>query len=288
MLGVSDKDWIIELLSDSGEALLPGGDTDLYSVYFGFGHHVRLRDQPGVFKVSLAGQALGAQLLRNVSSYELTGRSLDMGTGSGALALLLRSMGACDVTATDLSSQAIALARQNELLNFPEPCIAFSESNLFREIPHETRFDVIAFNPPGWRSPSNRLLAGLEKAACDEEIGLDAMFYGDEVLLEFLLHLPQRLHPRGRAIVGLNSMVGIREVLDRYRAVCDGVPPLRFRLLERHSLPFLFYTPAWKRAEQVLREEFHVWRERYGAAYTTDSRGRMYWSYEVVECRLVP
>src|SRR6266481_215651 len=84
------------------------------------------------------------------------------------------------------------------------------------------------------------------------------------------------------------SLAGIRDVLARYKAFYPAGAPLQFQLLERHSLPLLFYSPGWKRAEPSLREEFEEWRDSYGAAYTIDGQGRLYWSYEVVECRCVP
>lgn len=144
------------------------------------------------------------------------------------------------------------------------------------------------FNPPGWRTPSSKFLYRLQRASDDVDITPEAMFYGDEVLLRFLKDLPERISRTGRAIVGLNSMVGIREVLARYSALFPSGIPLQFRLLERHSLPLLFYSPTWRRAEPLLREEFAEWRDHYGAAYTTDADGRMYWSYEVVECTRAP
>ncbi len=295
MIGVSDKSWLVDLLSSvaperphlSQEP--PRNDNkDFYSAYFGLGHQVKMHDKPGVFKVSLAGMALGGYLLKGLAHDELTGRLLDLGTGSGVLALLLRSLGAHDITASDISTDAVSLARENEILNFPGNLIRFFSSDLFDGLPQGDRYDTVIFNPPGWRTPSAKVLDRLRRSGDSGAMSPETMFYGDEVLLKFLNDLPTRINRKGRAIVGMNSLVGIGDVLTRYKATYPTGAPLTFQLLERHSLPMLFYSPAWKRAEPFLREEFEEWHDLYGAAYTVDGQGRLYWSYEVVECKRAP
>jgi len=295
MIGVSDKGWLIDLLS----SVVPGtpnlvpevaedDDKQIYSTYFGLGHQLKLHDRPGVFKVSLAGMALGSYLLKGLVGDELKGKLLDLGTGSGVLALLLRSLGAHEITASDVSPSAVGLALENEILNFGGSRIRFVSGDLFMGLPEGDRYDTVIFNPPGWRTPSLRFLDFLRRNGDGVDMTPETMFYGDEVLLRFLKDLPDRMNRAGRAIVGLNSLVGIRDVLARYNACYPTGAPLHFQLLERHSLPLLFYSPGWKRAEPVLREEFEEWRDSHGAAYTIDAQGRLYWSYEVVECRCVP
>ncbi|ACL62908.1 methyltransferase [Methylobacterium nodulans] len=295
MIGVSDKSWLVDLLStvapdrpDLVPEIAADSDKHIYSTYFGLGHQLKMHDRPGVFKVSLAGMALGSYLLKGLAQDELTGRLLDLGTGSGILALLLRSLGAHDITASDVSTSAVGLALENESLNFRSSRIRFFSGDLFVGLPEGDRYDTVIFNPPGWRTPSEKLLDRLR--GNEDGIGMtpETMFYGDELLLRFLKDLPDRMNRTGRAIVGLNSLVGIRDVLARYKAFYPTGAPLQFQLLERHSLPLLFYSPGWKRAEPFLREEFEAWRDSYGAAYTIDGQGRLYWSYEVVECRRAP
>jgi len=306
MLGVNDKNWLVDMLCalepfvdhaganrsdvtrvDADVGLSVGGGKT-YSAYFGLGHNIKLHDRPGVFKVSLAGMSLGAYLLRGLEPHELKGRFLDLGTGSGVLALLLRGIGAEYIAATDISLSALALAKENERLNFNEPLIRFYAADLFDGLPVGARYDTLIFNPPGWRTPSPHLLAELDHI-CDQcDMAPQAMFYGDELLLRFLRELPFHLHPRGRALVGLNSLIGIRDVIQRHKAEYPRGTPLNFRLLERHSLPLLFYSDGWKKAESALRAEFAHWREHHGAVFTTDSHNRLYWSYEVVSCSLTP
>ncbi len=74
-------------------------------------------------------------------------RILDLGTGSGAIALSIASdRQLCDVTAVDISAEAIAIAQQNaRQLNISN--ISFLEGD-WTEPVADQRFNVICSNPP--------------------------------------------------------------------------------------------------------------------------------------------
>jgi release factor glutamine methyltransferase len=75
---------------------------------------------------------------------------LDVGTGSGAIALALkRARGDAVVTATDRSAAALAVARRNAARLALD--VRFIESHWFEQLGGET-FDVIVSNPPYVRS----------------------------------------------------------------------------------------------------------------------------------------
>ena len=84
-------------------------------------------------------------------------RVLDVGTGSGAIALAIASeRGDAHVTATDSAPEAIALARENAgLLNLD---VAFVETNLLDGVPGP--FDLVISNPP-YVLPGEELLPEL-------------------------------------------------------------------------------------------------------------------------------
>ena len=69
---------------------------------------------------------------------------LDIGTGSGAIAIALKKHLNSNVTASDISLDALKLAKENAKQNNVE--ITFIHSNIFENI--KGKFDVIISNPP--------------------------------------------------------------------------------------------------------------------------------------------
>ena len=69
---------------------------------------------------------------------------LDIGTGSGCIAISLKKELNAYITGIDISSEALELAKENAILNNVE--INFYESNLFNNI--TSSFDIIISNPP--------------------------------------------------------------------------------------------------------------------------------------------
>jgi len=69
---------------------------------------------------------------------------LDLCTGSGCVGIAVRVLSGADVTASDVSAEALEVARENAKLN--EADVSFVESDLFGTIPGA--FDLIVCNPP--------------------------------------------------------------------------------------------------------------------------------------------
>lgn len=74
---------------------------------------------------------------------------LDLGTGSGAIALALaQAFPAAAVTAVDRSADALALARENAAATVGAERIRLIASDWFTALPAGERFDLIVANPP--------------------------------------------------------------------------------------------------------------------------------------------
>jgi release factor glutamine methyltransferase len=84
-------------------------------------------------------------IYRKIDSVEI--RILDIGTGSGAIALALaKEISPAKITATDISAAALALAKKNACFLNLQNKIDFLQGDLFE--PVEGVFDIIVCNPP--------------------------------------------------------------------------------------------------------------------------------------------
>lgn len=73
---------------------------------------------------------------------------LDLCTGSGAIAVsLAKYLKDVQITATDISKEALRVAKKNAVSNEVEQKITFIESDLFKKLTN-TKFDIIISNPP--------------------------------------------------------------------------------------------------------------------------------------------
>ena len=76
-------------------------------------------------------------------------RIVDVGTGSGAIAIALaHALPQAFVTAVDFSPQALALARENAATHHLTDRITFLESDLLQQLAAEPPFEAIVSNPP--------------------------------------------------------------------------------------------------------------------------------------------
>lgn len=157
-------------------------------------------------------------------------RVLDMGTGTGVLALLAVRLGATGVVATDNNPKAVATARLNaERLGLTDTVEVRGPADLFDSVRGET-FDVILFNAPWIQGepqtlydtanydPGYRVMDGFMQAAPDH-LAPDGV-----ILLQYsnvsqrkgddsMVHLDAVIAANGMRVVASRSIARISRVL---------------------------------------------------------------------------
>ena len=94
-------------------------------------------------------------------------RIVDVGTGSGAIAVVLaRHLPGASITAIDISPQAVAVARENVVAHGVADRVRVLEGDLLSGLPEEETFDLIVSNPPYIREDE---FAGLPRDVRDFE-----------------------------------------------------------------------------------------------------------------------
>jgi release factor glutamine methyltransferase len=93
-------------------------------------------------------EALVEVALARTEHVSLSMRQLDLCTGSGCVAIAMaRQRPTAQVVATDLSADALAVARENAY-RLGAYNVAFREGDLFASVLPGARFDVVTANPP--------------------------------------------------------------------------------------------------------------------------------------------
>lgn len=141
-------------------------------------------------------------------------RVLDLGTGSGAIALAIARERSCAVVwATDRSEAALGVARANAR-RLELQRVQWVESDWYRDLPREiTRFDLIASNPPYIAAGDPHLREGDVRF---EPLGaLTSGFDGLDALRIIVAGAPERLVPGGTLVVehGFDQADAVRELL---------------------------------------------------------------------------
>lgn len=119
---------------------------------------------------------------------------LDLGTGSGAIAVSIAKNCEATITAIDVSKMALATAEANAKKN--DVKIEFLHSNLFEGLKRKRKFDIIVSNPP--YIPTKEI-EKLDKNVreCDPVLALDGGEDGLDFYREIISKAPDRLNNGG-------------------------------------------------------------------------------------------
>jgi release factor glutamine methyltransferase len=131
------------------------------------------------------------------------GQALDLGTGSGALAisLALERPGAA-VTATDLSPEALAVARENAA-RLGAAGVSFLEGDLYDPVPPGARFHLIVSNPP--YVPRGELDTLPAEVRREPRLALDGGPDGLAISRRIVAGAPSRLRPGGALVLEMHE-----------------------------------------------------------------------------------
>lgn len=112
-------------------------------------------------------EILVEQVLKNIKRKD---KVLDVGTGSGAIAVTLAKFSDVSISALDISRQALQVAMGNAKKHNVK--VEFIESNLFENLKKRRKFDIIVSNPPYIPTKD---LAKLDANVrfCDPKLALD-------------------------------------------------------------------------------------------------------------------
>ncbi len=112
-------------------------------------HNIELQVGPGVLIPRPETELLVEIALAEIAKFNKPTTVLDLGTGSGAIALSIASASPLALfIATDQSSEALVIAKQNaELLNLTKQ-VQFLQGSWYEALDQSFQFDVIVSNPP--------------------------------------------------------------------------------------------------------------------------------------------
>lgn len=151
-------------------------------------------------------------------------RVLDIGTGSGAIAISLKSARPdWQVTASDISQAALQLAEENSKLN--QVSLDFVESDVFSQI--TGTFDVIISNPP-YIAYDDKDEVGVNVLASEPHLALFADEDGFAIYRQIIEGAGEHLSKNGKLYfeIGYKQGDGLRALLSKH------FPQKRVRVLQ--------------------------------------------------------
>jgi release factor glutamine methyltransferase len=149
-------------------------------------------------------------------------KALDMGTGSGILAIAAKAAGALSVLGVDKNLEAVKLAKKNAKKAGLKD-IVFKYSDLFIEV--NEKFDLIIFNPP--------YLPEEEHATAAKDYDLIGGIKGNEASIHFLKQAIGYLNPKGIVLMICSSLSDPFEIFNNAR-----IFGYDYRILEELKMDF--------------------------------------------------
>lgn len=142
-------------------------------------------------------------------------RALDIGTGSGCLAIAIAVHMGADVDAVDISPAAVSVAQRNVRLHELEQSVQIIHSDLYEALDENRKYDLIVSNPP---YVSVRSMENLPREHTREPVvALTAGEDGLDTIHRILLRAADFLQADGVLVVEVGE--GATALLDAYPGV---------------------------------------------------------------------
>lgn len=252
-----------------GEDTVSGGGADLWVA-----SDLAAHQRPGVLRHDhVLGIGQASTTLVQVTARRHVARALDLGTGCGIQTFHLLHH-AEHVTATDISSRALAFTRFNLLLNAAElhvdPArledrVSLRLGSLLEPVAGE-EFDLVVSNPPFVITPRS---AG--EAAADQFTYRDGGLPGDEIVAKLVRALPSALASAGTAQLLGNWEIPAGAAWDE-RPQSWASPDTDVWFIQRERVGPEQYAETWLQDASESRDR-RLYQDSY-AAYLDDFASR--------------
>lgn len=140
------------------------------------------------------------------------GEGLDIGTGSGAIAITLEKLAGLHMTALDVSVKALRIAKKNN--KKLKTSVKFLHSDLFDKV--RGRYDFIVSNPPYIKS-DDILSLQVEVKSHEPRIALDGGKDGLDFYKKIIDNAPRFLKNNGKIFfeLGINQSEDVKKLLEK-------------------------------------------------------------------------
>lgn len=157
-------------------------------------------------------EVLIEKIINDIKNLDFQPSVLDIGTGSGAIAITIKKETGTKVTAVDISPEALLVAKQNAKQNDAD--IVFVQSNLFEKLSGR-KFDIIVSNPPYIESS---VIASLSPEVAENEpiLALDGGVDGLDFYRKIIMSAKEHLNKNGRIYfeIGYNQAKAVSKLLE--------------------------------------------------------------------------
>lgn len=186
------RDWVRRRVKHEPLQYITGF-TDFY--------HCKIGVAPGVLIPRPETEYLVEIILNENPEQHL--RVIDIGTGSGCIALALKKeRPTWQITAIDLSNEALQIAKENARLNQLEVEWLHTDLMDLREHLRESHFDIIVSNPP-YILPEEA--SDLDPQVREYEPGMALFHDKPEVLYEEIVLFAEQMHPPAQVYCEIHS-----------------------------------------------------------------------------------